>query len=682
MRLSILLVMLLFSLPSSAGEQHLHSWVDAERQQRQNVVKITAPDENTYVKALISYHGELLEANKQTRTLVVNVNDQQLNDLQSFGFAVVPATEWLNQRDKALEKIAKSQVTKQNSGDARTTIPGFECYATVEETFDVAKSLVSQYNDLAEWIDIGDSWQKSNGGDGFDLWVLKLTNKTIQTDKPILFIHSAIHAREYTTAALTLDFARDILAQYETNADAQWILNYHEIHILLQNNPDGRKIAETGVLWRKNNNTSYCPTGNAGVDLNRNFSHHWNTTPNGSSGFECDSVFRGPTAASEPETQAVEQYVRSIFPDNRGENDNDAAPDDTPGLYIDIHSFSELILWPWGHTNEPAPNGNALEALGRKVAFFNNYVPTQSIGLYPTDGTSFDIGYGELGVASIAYELGTAFFQTCAAYESAVKPDNMPSLYYAAKVTAAPYQLAFGPDITSVSIAPSGNNVVRATMLADDGRINNQFGGTLSAQNIEEAEYFVNTPPWLSAEQGQAVEALDGTFNSSQEQLVADINTQDWPLGRNTVYFRAKDTAGNWGPVTAAFVEIQDSNTNNAPIANMIVNCENLSCSLDASGSTDDGTIDLYRWNISDNTELTGVSVTHQFGNAGTYDITLTVVDNDNAETSVQESVTVQAPPAPTPPPSNANDSSGGVMYWLVLLLGGVLTRRFAINAK
>ena len=95
MRPSILLVMLLLSLPSIAGEQHLHSWVDAERQQRQNVIKITAPDENTYVKALISFHGELLEANKHNRILVVNVNDQQLSDLKSFGFAVEPATEWL-----------------------------------------------------------------------------------------------------------------------------------------------------------------------------------------------------------------------------------------------------------------------------------------------------------------------------------------------------------------------------------------------------------------------------------------------------------------------------------------------------------------------------------------------------------------------------------------------------------
>ena len=84
-----------------------------------------------------------------------------------------------------------------------------------------------------------------------------------------------------------------------------------------------------------------------------------------------------PYSRQRARNSGSEQYVRSLFADNRGENDSDAAPDDTPGLYIDIHSFSELILWPWGHTNEPTPNGAALEALGRKIAYFNNYVPTQ-----------------------------------------------------------------------------------------------------------------------------------------------------------------------------------------------------------------------------------------------------------------------------------------------------------------
>ena len=96
--------------------------------------------------------------------------------------------------------------------------------------------------------------------------------------------------------------------------------------------------------------------------------------------------------------EAMESYVRSLWPDRRGPAKTDPAPADTSGIHIDLHSYSELVLWPWGDTNQPAPNGPALQTLGRKFAFFNGYAPQQSIGLYPTDGTTDDFAYGELGV--------------------------------------------------------------------------------------------------------------------------------------------------------------------------------------------------------------------------------------------------------------------------------------------
>ena len=47
--------------------------------------------------------------------------------------------------------------------------------------------------------------------------------------------------------------------------------------------------------------------------------------------------------------------------------------------------------------------------LGRKLAYWNGYTPEQAIGLYPTDGTTTDFVYGELGIAAYTFELGTAF---------------------------------------------------------------------------------------------------------------------------------------------------------------------------------------------------------------------------------------------------------------------------------
>ena len=126
------------------------------------------------------------------------------------------------------------------------------------------------------------------------------------------------------------------------------------------------------------------------------------------------------------------------------------APGDATGVYIDIHSYSELVLWPWGFPGE-APNGPQLQTLGRKLAYWNDHSPEQSIGLYPTDGTTDGVSYGELGVASFTYELGTAFFESCSYFEDTIVPDNMPSLIYAAKVARTPYLTPAGPEVTGAA---------------------------------------------------------------------------------------------------------------------------------------------------------------------------------------------------------------------------------------
>ncbi len=197
--------------------------------------------------------------------------------------------------------------------------------------------------DLAALVDIGDSWEKATpgGAPGYDLLVLVLTNQAIPGPKPRFFLHGAIHAREYTTVELGLRFAEELVAGYGTDADATWLLDEHEIHLLIQANPDGRKQAEAGLSWRKNTNGDYCgPTSNSrGADLNRNLEVKWGC---------CDDTYRGAAPASEPETMAIQAYMRTIFPDQRGPLPSDPAPADATGLYIDLHSYSELVLWPWG----------------------------------------------------------------------------------------------------------------------------------------------------------------------------------------------------------------------------------------------------------------------------------------------------------------------------------------------
>ncbi len=537
-----------------------------------NVYRAYYPSIEIARKAAISFHAQLLEANYQSGYLILELSPSEIVQLKQFNFKIKIATEYIQRRALKLEQKQqqiRSGLSPQAEADITIqTVPGFPCYETVEETFEAAEGFVSDYPQLAQWVDVGNSWRKNAGLGGYDINVLKLSNQATSGTKPILFINSAIHAREYATAPLNLDFARWLLEGYNNDADATWILDHHEVHLMLQTNPDGRKRAEAGISWRKNTNQNYCgPNGNSlGVDLNRNFTFSWNSTNGvGSSGNTCSATYRGPQPGSEPEIQAIQNYVRSLWPDRRGPNRNDAAPTDTSGIHIDIHSFSELVLWPWGDANQAAPNGLALQTLGRKFAFFNGYSPQQSIGLYPTDGTSDSISYGELGVAAYTFELGTQFFQQCSVYENTIKPDNLPALIYAAKVVRTPYITPSGPDSINISLSngASGGGVAAGTTVvlnatASDNRYNNS-NGTQSTQNIAQAQFFIDVPPWQTGAIAQTMTASDGVFNERTEGVSASIDTSGLSNGKHIIYVRSRDNSGVWGAVSAVFLNITDT---------------------------------------------------------------------------------------------------------------------------
>jgi carboxypeptidase T len=532
----------------------------------ENIFKVYFPNIEMARKAAITFHHAVLESRYKDGYLVMELDATEMSQLQSFGFRLARADEFITQRRAFLDQMNRNSISRPSASGAVgdqvvvQSIPSFACYETVEETYAAAQGFTTTYPNLASWTDVGNSWEKGAGLGGYDIYVLKLTNKSLTGAKPKLFVNSAIHAREYTTAPLNLSFARWLLEGYGVNADATWILDHHEVHLLLQTNPDGRKKAESGLSWRKNTNQAYCgATSNTrGADLNRNFGFSWNATGgSGSSGDQCNLTYRGPSGASEPETQAIEAYVRSLWPDRRGPAKTDAAPTDTSGIHIDLHSYSQLVLWPWGDTATPAPNGAALQTLGRKFAFFNGYTPQQSIGLYATDGTSDGVSYGELGVAAYTIELGTSFFQSCTDYTNTIQPNNLQALIYAAKVVRTPYLTPGGPDVTNVALSsgtvPAGT-AVTLTASATDTRFNNS-NGVEATQNIGAAEYYIDTPPWAGGT-ARPMAAADGAFNATTEGVSGQVDTTGLATGKHIVFVRAQDGGGAWGAISATYLTI------------------------------------------------------------------------------------------------------------------------------
>ena len=592
-----------------------------------NVYKAYFPNRELARKAAISFHANLLESDYKGGFLVMQLEEREMRQLQRFGFRFERATEFIERRNRALTMF-QIERTRRAAGQAEPlSIPGYACYETVEETFAAGDALIAARPLLASWVTAGSSWLKTQGQGGYDIKVLKLTNSAVAppagASKPKLFLNSAIHAREYTTAPLVLEFAKWLVNGYGVNADATWIVDHHEVHLMFHTNPDGRKRAETGLSWRKNVNNNFCANTNTrGVDLNRNFSFQWNSTAGqGSSGSACSLTFRGAAAGSEPETQAVQDYARSLWPDRRGPGVDDPAPADTSGIHIDIHSYSQLVLWPWGATASPAPNGPALQTLGRRFAWFNGYEPTQSIGLYPTDGTSDGPSYGELGVAAFTFELGTAFFQSCSIYENTVKPGNMPALIYAAKVARTPYITPGGPDVSALMLAgeSSGAGVAVGTAVtlsasATDTRFST-VGGVEATQAVSAAEYTIDTPPWDAAAVPRALLAADGSFNSTTEALAGSVDTSGLAAGRHTVFVRARDASGVWGPVSAVFLnltpavvtQLAEIENNGRPTFAQTVSVfpSQLNATMDSPVRSERSDVDFFRVNLGAGKTLT-----------------------------------------------------------------------------
>ena len=624
---------------------------------------VAAEDEAVFVTAHYRDRAQLqrvasrfqhLIVDREARTVRVEALPEDIAALRSAGLRVeidAAATEQLQRMQSAMAKAPLL-------GPA--AIPGYACYRTVEETYATMDDLAAAKPSLARIANIGPSWQKTrNAASGYEMKVLRLTNTATDAalpNKPTMVLFGSIHAREYTPAELVTRFGEWLVNGYGTDAEATWLMDNFAFQLVLQANPDGRKKAEAGASWRKNtdNLNGSCSASSYGVDLNRNFPFHWNSAAGGSSGNACAETYRGPSSSSEPETQNLVRlvagtrnasgvYTGGIFPDRRGDATSSAAPDDYQGLFFDIHSYSQLVLWSWGDTTTPAPNSVPLQTLGRRLAYFNNYRPQQSNELYATDGTTDDTMYGLLGVPSYTIELGVAFFESCSTFQNSTLPNNLRALRYAARNLYAPYQYPSGPDTQSVTASaatvPAGTPVTITASVSD--ATYNQSNGSEAVQNIASARAYLDAPPWAAGAVPVAMNASDGSYNASAETVTVSLPTAGLSPGVHTVYVQATDAAGKPGTPNAVRFTVSGSGGNAPPVANFSAAVSGLSVNFSDSSSDADGSIVSRSWNFGDGSTSTATSPSKTYAAAGTYTVTLTVTDDDGASNTKTASVTV-----------------------------------------
>ncbi len=271
---------------------------------------------------------------------------------------------------------------------------GYHDYAEMNAEMN---ALVTSKPSIAQKLSIGTSYE------GRDMPLIKISdNVGTDENEPEILFNAHQHAREHLTVEMALYILHLLIDNYGTDTRITNIVNSREFWIVPDMNPDGGEYdIATGSYrsWRKNRQPN-AGSSNVGTDLNRNWSYQWGCC-GGSSGSTGSETYRGPSAFSAPETQRLRNFV----------NGRVIGGTQQIKAHIDWHTYSQLVLWPYGYTTANTTSNLGVDAqaafatLGQQMAATNGYTPEQASDLYIADGTIIDWMWATHGIFSYTIEM-------------------------------------------------------------------------------------------------------------------------------------------------------------------------------------------------------------------------------------------------------------------------------------
>lgn len=328
---------------------------------------------------------------------------------------------------------------KQRDMEAAYAYPdkgvGFGVFHTYSESRAFMDSLTTQYPNL-----VSSRWSIGTTYQGNSIWAWRISdNPNANESEPEILFDGMHHAREIMASEFPIMFAKYLCEHYNTDPQIHWLVDNRELYIVPIMNPDGVIYNEStnpdgGGMWRKNRKPF---SGQFGVDLNRNYPNHWGYDDVGSSPTPSSDTYRGPSAASERETQALINFVNTheIITHNS------------------IHTYQGMTLYPWGYVTSPTPDETAFAAIAAEMCRYNSYTPGQPGEiLYDVNGGIFDTFYGTTtnhpAIWSFSTEIGTYGFWPPEANRVTEFNDNLYPQLYLMKI-AGPYVVASTPVVTA-----------------------------------------------------------------------------------------------------------------------------------------------------------------------------------------------------------------------------------------
>jgi murein tripeptide amidase MpaA len=271
---------------------------------------------------------------------------------------------------------------------------GYHDYAEINAA---VGAVASANPSLVRRLNVGTSYQ------GRQLYAAKISDN-VATDEaePEALFTCGQHAREHLAVEMCLYLLNELTSKYSSDAQVRSMVDSREIYLVFNLNPDGSEYdIATGAYrsWRKNRQPNSGSSA-VGTDLNRNWGYRWGCC-GGSSSSPSSSTYRGSSAFSAPETRAVRDFIASRV----------VGGVQQLRVAIDFHTYSELVLWPYGYTYSNTATGmnadqyNTFATMGRAMAATNGYTPEQASDLYIADGTLPDWAWGTHRIFAFTLEM-------------------------------------------------------------------------------------------------------------------------------------------------------------------------------------------------------------------------------------------------------------------------------------
>ena len=400
-------------------------------------------------------------------------------------------------------------------------------FFTYQEMLDEFAEMAAQYPELIAPLDTVPNIATH---DGYPIYWTRMSNNplTDDPDKPEILYTALHHAREPASLAQMIFFLWYALERYDSDPEIAFLLDNTELYFMPCLNPDGYLYNEQtdpngGTFWRKNRREN--ADGTFGVDLNRNYGYEWGFNDTGSSPNPGSQTYRGPDAFSEPETEAVRQFCEA--------HDFQIAQN--------YHAFGNLLIFPWGFSDELTPDGQTFKLMGEAMTRENNYfdgTASETVG-YTVNGTSDDWMYGEQTTKNLIY---------------AMTPEVGPDIYGFWPPASEINQVVKSALLLNLTTAHLVHNYGLATDI--DGPVYDQTGTppinvelrrygldpgtlTLSLESLTAGLDIETGPQQYALEQGESVIGsfdtdLNGLPIPGEIRYVITVDNGEW-IGRDTV---------------------------------------------------------------------------------------------------------------------------------------------------